>query len=73
MKLVIGHELWSEKMLDHLQFLSERNCSPLSIDGKLPESQALSKLVRAVAHRRFEAPSMMTKARYALVPNLISS
>ena len=41
MKLAIGHELWSEKMLDHLQFLSERNCSPLSIDGKLPESQAL--------------------------------
>ena len=31
-------------MLDHLQFLSERNCSPLSIDGKLLGFSGASKI-----------------------------
>ena len=73
MELAISHELIGEKMLDLQQLPLEHSCSPQSIDEKAPRVSGASNLVRAVAHRRFEAPSMITKARYALLPNLISS
>ena len=71
MELVIGHELWCEKCL--ITYDSFRNAVVLLSPLTECSQSGASKLVRAVAHRRFEAPSMMTKARYALVPNLISS
>ena len=64
MKLVVRHELIGEECL----------VSNNSLRNTVVLLSGASKLVRAVAHRRLlKAPSMITKARYALVPNLIAS
>ena len=59
MELVIRHELIGEKSLITNNSLRDT----VVLFHPLAKAPRVSRLVLAVAHRRFDAPSMMTKAR----------